>query len=74
MADISNITLPNGENYDIKDKVARNDIALNRTTLGYQCKNLLKNETGNTVMGGVTFTHNSDGSVTLNGTSDGQYF
>ena len=52
----------------------KSQAAINRTTLGTQCKNLLKNETGNTVMGGVTFTHNSDGSVTLNGTSDGQYF
>ena len=51
-----------------------NDIAINRTTLGTQCKNLLKNETGNTAMSGLTFTHNSDGSVTINGTSDGQYF
>lgn len=50
MADISNINLPNGENYDIKDKVARNDIAINRTTLGVQCKNLLdwKNATYST--------------------------
>ena len=43
MADISNITVPvEGVNttYYIKDKTARSDIALNRTTLGTQCKNL----------------------------------
>ena len=44
MADISNITV-SVEGVDtvckIKDKVARNDIAVNRTTLGTQCKNLL---------------------------------
>lgn len=27
MADISKITLPNGQNYDIKDSTARSDIA-----------------------------------------------
>ena len=69
MADISNITLPNEENYDIKDKVARNDIALNRTTLGVQCKNLLKNNAVTKTINGVTFTVNSDGSVTVNGTN-----
>lgn len=69
MADISNITLPNEENYDIKDKVARNDIALNRTTLGVQCKNLLKNNAVTQTINGVTFTVNSDGSVTVNGTN-----
>lgn len=72
ISDLEIARLADVENYD--DTKVKNDIALNRTTLGYQCKNLLKNETGNTVMGGVTFTHNSDGSVTLNGTSDGQYF
>lgn len=69
MADISNINLPNGENYDIKDKVARNDIAINRTTLGVQCKNLLKNTAKTSTIGGVTFTVNADKSVTVNGTN-----
>lgn len=69
MADISNINLPNGENYDIKDKVARNDIALNRTTLGTQCKNLLKNNAVTQTINGVKFTVNSDGSVAVNGTN-----
>ena len=69
MADISNITLPNGENYDIKDKVARNDIAVNRTTLGTQCKNLLKNNAVTKTVNGVTFTINDDKSITVNGTA-----
>lgn len=69
MADISNINLPNGENYDIKDKVARNDIALNRTTLGTQCKNLLKNTAVTKTVNGVTFTVNDDSTITANGTA-----
>ena len=69
MADISNINLPNGENYDIKDKVARNDIAINRTTLGTQCKNLLKHTAVTTSINGVTFTVNADKSITVNGTA-----
>ena len=69
MADISNINLPNGENYDIKDKIARNDIAINRTTLGTQCKNLLKNNAATKTVNGVTFTVNDDKSITVNGTA-----
>ena len=69
MADISNITLPNGENYDIKDKAARNDIAINRTTLGYQCKNLFDWKNAIAVKsGGVTFNKSdNDISVTSSG-------
>lgn len=47
----------------------KNDIALNRTTLGYQCKNLLKNNAVTTTVNGITFTVNDDGSVTVNGTN-----
>ena len=70
MADISNITLPNGENYDIKDKAARNDIAINRTTLGYQCKNLLKlshpfGYKYTNAAGTATWTFNNDYSVSM---------
>lgn len=72
MADISNIIV-SAEGVDtvckIKDKVARNDIALNRTTLGTQCKNLLKNNAVTQTINGVTFTVNSDGSVAVNGTN-----
>lgn len=72
MADISNITVSvEGVNTvcEIKDKVARNDIAINRTTLGVQCKNLLKNNAVTQTVNGVTFTVNTDGSVTVNGTN-----
>ena len=70
MADISNITLPNEENYDIKDKVARNDIAINRTTLGTQCKNLLKlshpfGYKYTNADGTATWTFNNDYSVSM---------
>ncbi len=72
MADISNITVSaEGVNTvcEIKDKVARNNIALNRTTLGYQCKNLLKNTAVTKTVNGVTFTVNSDGSITATQTT-----
>lgn len=46
-----------------------NDIALNRTTLGTQCKNLLKNNAVTKTVNGVTFTVNSDGSVTVKQTT-----
>ena len=72
MAEISNITV-SVEGVDtvceIKDKVARNDIALNRTTLGTQCKNLLKNTAVTKTVNGVTFTVNDDSTITANGTA-----
>ena len=43
--------------------------ALNRTTLGTQCKNLLKNNAVTKTVNGVTFTVNSDGSVTVKQTT-----
>ena len=46
-----------------------NDIAINRTTLGTQCKNLLKNNAVTKTVNGVTFTVNSDGTITANGTA-----
>ena len=49
-----------------------NDIAINRTTLGTQCKNLLKNTAATTTLNGVTFTINDDKSVTVNGTATAQ--
>lgn len=45
-----------------------NDIAINRTTLGMQCKNLLK-PIGSITRAGITYTVNEDGSVTLTGAS-----
>lgn len=44
-------------------------VTLNRQTLGYSKKNLLKNTATSTTENGVTFTVNDDGSVTLNGTA-----
>jgi hypothetical protein len=46
---------------------AENDIAVNRTTLGTQCKNILKNTTTTVEYKGITYTINADGSVTANG-------
>lgn len=46
-----------------------NDIALNRTTLGTQCKNLLKNTAVTKTVNGVTFTVNDDSTITANGTA-----
>ena len=49
-----------------------NDIALNRTALGTQCKNLLKNNAVTQTVSGVTFTINDDKSITVNGTATAQ--
>lgn len=45
--------------------------ALNRSTLGYQRKNLLKNIGTTDTKNGVTFTKNSDGSIAVTGTASG---
>ena len=72
MADISNITV-SAEGVDtvckIKDKVARNDIAINRTTLGMQCKNLLNWKNANADgSSNVTYTKtDNDITTTSNG-------
>lgn len=50
----------------------KNDIAINKTTLGYQKKNLLKNNASTRAVNGITFTVNNDKSVTLNGTATAQ--
>lgn len=49
--------------------VIKSETALNRSTLGYQRKNLLKNTAVSRTWNGVTFTVNEDGSVTTNGTA-----
>lgn len=60
------------ENYN--DTGIKSEAALNRSTLGYQRKNLLKNTAETTTKSGITFTVNNDGSVTANGTTaDGQW-
>ena len=61
--------LSNLENYD--DSEVKSQISLNRRTLGYQRKNLLKNTAVSITQNGVTFTVNVDGSVTINGTNAG---
>ena len=59
--------LGNLENYD--DAGIKSEAALNRSTLGYQMKNLLKRTDTSETKNGVTFTVNEDGSVTANGTA-----
>ena len=54
----------------------RNDMAINHTTIGYQCKNLLnlKSRVGTYTQNGLTFVINDDGSVTVNGTANANSF
>ena len=49
--------------------VSGEQVALNRQTLGYSKKNLLKNTDTTKTAKGITFTVNEDGSVTVNGTA-----
>ena len=60
---------PYKESVDTRLTKNKSDTAINRTTLGTQCKNLLKNTAVTKTVNGVTFTVNSDGSVTVNGTN-----
>ena len=62
----------NGSNISETFSTMKNDIALNRTTLGTQCKNLLKNNAVTQTVSGVTFTINDDKSITVNGTATAQ--
>ena len=55
------------ENYD--DTEVKSQTALNRSTLGYQRKNLLKNTAVSQTINGVTYTVNDDGTVTASGTA-----
>lgn len=47
----------------------KSDIAINRATLGTQCKNIINNNILSTTDGGLTITVNEDKSVTFNGTA-----
>ena len=47
----------------------KSDIIINRTTLGTQCKNLLKNTAKSTSYSDVKFTVNSDGTVDVSSTT-----
>ena len=67
--------LANLENYDdsqIKSEIAETaeQIALNYSTLGYQKKNLLKNNYVSKKMNDVTVTVNADGSIVVSGISN----
>ena len=62
----------NGSNISETFSTMKNDIAINRTTLGTQCKNLLKNNAVTQTVSGVTFTINDDKSITVNGTATAQ--
>ena len=43
--------------------------AVTKSTLGYECKNMLKNTAKTTTTNGITFTVNDNGSVTCSGTA-----
>ena len=67
MADISKISPDDGSTIlNIKDS---NAIHYGDQSKGYVRKNLLKNNASTITISGVTFTVNSDGSITLNGTA-----
>lgn len=62
------------ETIDSNQKENLSSMAINKTTLGAQCKNLLKPSHAKTeTKNGVTFTLNDDGTVTLNGTCTAEY-
>ena len=63
--------LSNYDDADVKVDIANTaeQTALNRDTLGYQRKNLLKNTAKSRTAFGVSFTVNDDGSVTATGTA-----
>lgn len=50
----------------------KNEVAINKTTLSYQAKNLLKNTAETQTINGITFTVNDDKSITVNGTATAQ--
>ena len=64
---------PIDENKDVVTKEyvdpVKSQAAINRTTLGTQCKNLLKNNAVTKTINGVTFTVNDDSTITANGTA-----
>ena len=68
-AAIKAISDETGENIAEHFNNIENDIAINKTTLGYQKKNLLKVTASTQTKNGITFTVNSDGTITVNGTA-----
>ena len=74
-ADIQDDTYePYKENVDERLIKNKSDIAVNKTTLGYQCKNLLKIVPRTITSGGVTCVIDDDGIVTVNGTASETIF
>ena len=72
MADISKIKIPsNTIAYDIKDTTARNNAAINLSSIGIKSKNLLKPVWHEQEINKVTLVKNDDGTVTINGTATG---
>ena len=72
MADISKIKIPsNTSAYDIKDTTARNNAAMNLSSIGIKSKNLLKPVWHEQEINKVTLVKNDDGTVTINGTATG---
>ena len=55
--------------YNYDDTQIRSQALTNRSTLGYQCKNLLKITAVSGTYNGISYTINNDGSVTMNGTA-----
>lgn len=49
--------------------IIKSQCAINKTTLGTQCKNLIDNTAVTKTASGITFTVNADKSVTVNGTA-----
>ena len=69
-ADITDDTYePYKESIDERLIENKSHAAVNRSTLGYQCKNLLKNTASTQTINGITFTVNDDKSITANGTA-----
>lgn len=67
MADVSEIILPDGTNYHVKDASARNEI---RFLANVGAKNYLKLDSGlPESVNGLTVTYQSDGGVCFNGTA-----
>lgn len=47
----------------------KNSVAINKSTLGIQCKNLLKLPTNNQTINGISYIINDDGTITATGTA-----
>lgn len=63
---------PYNGNFDIIDKLlnaALEQVAMCRTVIGYDSKNLLKNTAISETVNGITFTVNDDGTVSASGTA-----